>query len=104
MQKNPQEQDRLNWQTGLHGGYTKVVPNEDYWGEKSTLDSLTFQVVPEDGARIAMLQTGEADIIYPVPPIQVEKVENDKSVEVVNLNGLTYRYVTLNQNYKLDDG
>lgn len=88
----------------VDGGYTKVVPNEDYWGEKSTLDSLTFQVVPEDGARIAMLQTGEADIIYPVPPIQVEKVENDKSVEVVNLNGLTYRYVTLNQNYKLDDG
>lgn len=88
----------------VDGGYTKVVPNEEYWGEKSTLDSLTFQVVPEDGARIAMLQTGEADVIFPLPPVQVEKVKDDPNVQVINLDGLTYRYATLNQNYTLEDG
>lgn len=88
----------------VDGGYTKMVRNENYWQEGSTLDSLTFKVVPEDGARIAMLQTGEVDVIYPVPPIQVSKIENDTNIEVKNFNGITYRYVTLNKNYTLPDG
>ena len=37
----------------VDGGYTKMVPNENYWREGSTVDSLTFMVVPEDAARIA---------------------------------------------------
>lgn len=88
----------------VDGGYTKVVPNEDYWQEGPKVDSLTFRVVPEDGARIAMLQTGEADIIYPVPPIQVTKIQNDPTIDVKNFEGITYRYVTLNKNYTLPDG
>lgn len=88
----------------VDGGYTKMVRNENYWQEGSTLDSLTFKVVPEDGARIAMLQTGEVDVIYPVPPIQVSKIDNDTNIEVKNFNGITYRYVTLNKNYTLPDG
>ena len=46
----------------VDGGYTKMVRNENYWQEGPSVDSLTFQVVPEDAARIAMLQTGEADV------------------------------------------
>lgn len=88
----------------VDGGYTKMVRNENYWKEGPKVDSLTWQVVPEDGARIAMLQTGEADIIYPVPPIQVEKLKGETSLEVLNLGGLTYRYATLNKNYTLSDG
>ena len=47
----------------VDGGYTKMVRNENYWREGPKVDTLTFKVVPEDGARIAMLQTGEADVI-----------------------------------------
>ena len=88
----------------VDGGYTKMVRNENYWREGPKVDTLTFRVVPEDGARIAMLQTGEADIITPVPPIQVEKIENDPNVVVKNEKGITYRYATLNKNYTLEDG
>lgn len=88
----------------VDGGYTKVVRNQDYWRDGPKIDTLTFKVVPEDGARIAMLQTGEADVIYPVPPIQVSKIENDKNIEVKNYDGITYRYVTLNKDYTLADG
>lgn len=88
----------------VDGDYTKVVRNQDYWRDGPKIDTLTFKVVPEDGARIAMLQTGEADVIYPVPPIQVSKIENDKNIEVKNYDGITYRYVTLNKDYTLADG
>lgn len=88
----------------VDGGYTTMVRNEDYWREGPKIDTLTFKVVPEDGARIAMLKTGEADIISPVPPIQVEKISNDPDINVLNNPGITYRYVTLNKNYTLSDG
>lgn len=88
----------------VDGGYTKVVRNENYWREGPKVDSLTFKVVPEDGSRIAMLKTGEADIITPVPPIQVEQIEGDSNIVVMNEKGITYRYVTLNKNYTLADG
>ncbi len=88
----------------VDGGYTKMVRNENYWREGPKVDTLTFKVVPEDGARIAMLKTGEADLISPVPPVQVEKISGDPSIVIENNKGITYRYVTLNKNYTLPDG
>lgn len=88
----------------VDGGYTKMVPNENYWREGSTVDSLTFQVVPEDAARIAMLQTGEADVITPVPVTDVSLIENDPSIIIDVAPATTYRYVTLNTEWALEDG
>jgi len=88
----------------VDGGYTKLVRNEDYWQAGPTVDSLTYTVVPEDASRIAMLQTGEADIIYPVPTTDVSQIENDPTIVVEALDTTTYRYVTLNTEWALPDG
>ena len=88
----------------VDGGYTKLVRNENYWREGPTVDSLTFQVVPEDAARIAMLQPGEADVITPVPVTDVALIENDPSIIVDVAPATTYRYVTLNTEWALPDG
>lgn len=88
----------------VDGGYTKMVRNENYWQQGPTVDSLTFQVVPEDAARVAMLQTGEADIISPVPLTDVGLIENDPSIIIDVAPATTYRYVTLNTEWALPDG
>lgn len=88
----------------VDGGFTKMVRNDNYWREGTTVDSLTFQVVPEDGARLAMLQTGEADIIYPIPAIDVGQIENDPTIHLDVAPTTTYRYVTLNTEWALPDG
>ncbi len=88
----------------IEGGHTTMVPNTEYWREGPKVDSLTFKVVPEDGSRMAMLQTGEADLINPLPAIQATELESDPSIIVNNTKGITYRYATLNQNYTLEDG
>ncbi len=88
----------------IDGGYTKLVRNENYWGKGPKVDTVTFNVVPEDGSRIAMLKTGEADIIYPLPAIQVSQIEGDDSIDIIVGRGTTYRYATLNTNYTLADG
>ena len=88
----------------VDGGYTKMVPNTNYWREGPSVDSLTFMVVPEDAARIAMLQTGEADVVYPIPVTDVALVENDPAINVSIRPTTTYRYVTLNTEWTLADG
>lgn len=88
----------------VDGGYTKMVRNENYWREGPTVDSLTFKVVPEDAARIAMLQTGEADVIYPVPVTDVDKIKDNANIVVDIAPTTTYRYVTLNTEWALPDG
>ena len=89
----------------VDGGYTKMVPYENYWGEGPTVDSLTFEVVPEDASRLAKLQTGEADLIYPVPVTDIDRLKSESPDIVVDVRDTTiFRYVTLNTEWALPDG
>lgn len=56
--------------------------NPDYWGEKPSVEQVTFRVVPEELSRVAALRTGEADIIVSVSPIQAMALENEPDVSV----------------------
>lgn len=89
----------------VDGGYTKMVPFENYWREGPTVDSLTFEVVPEDASRLAKLQTGEADLIYPVPVTDIDRVKTESPSIIVDVRDTTvFRYVTLNTEWSLPDG
>ncbi len=80
----------------VEGDYVKYEPNANYWGEGSTVDSLTFRAVEEDGSRVAMLQTGEADYIYPMPFIQASSVDGTDNIKVLAMPSNIMRYITLN--------
>lgn len=73
-----------------------VRTNENYWKEGPKIDTLTFKPVTENGARIAMLQTGEADFIYPMPTEQVKSVEGDENIEVIEGPSTIARFTFLN--------
>ncbi|MGL6115893.1 glutathione ABC transporter substrate-binding protein [Cetobacterium sp. SF1] len=82
----------------VQGDKLIVQRNDNYWGEKPSVDKVIFKPVMENGARIAMLQTGEADFIYPMPTEQVKRVQGNKDIEVVKGFSTITRYVTLNTN------
>lgn len=76
-----------------HGVSVKVVKNENYWdSEQAKSDSIIFKTIPEDFTRIAELQTGGADIIYPVSPVDIEQIEEtgEAYVEQSKSSNLTY--------------
>ncbi|HME25637.1 MAG TPA: ABC transporter substrate-binding protein [Acetobacteraceae bacterium] len=75
----------------------KVTRNDKYWKPGfPKFNSVTFRSVPENGARIAMMQTGEAQFIYPVPPEMVRAIEHNPNVTVVNQPSIYARYVAMN--------
>lgn len=82
----------------VEGDHTTMVRNEEYWGEPASVDSVTIREVPEAGSRTAMLQTGEADMIYPTAADQLTVLEGAGDVDVHAVTSNIMRYVTLNTN------
>lgn len=80
----------------VQGDKLVIRKNNSYWGEKPKVDKVTFKPVIENGSRIAMLQTGEADFIYPMPTEQVRRIKGNKDIEIMTGFSTISRYVTLN--------
>ncbi len=75
----------------------KVTRNDQYWKPGlPKLATVTFRSVPENGARIAMLRTGEAQFIYPMPPEMVRAVQQDAAITVIDAPSIIERYVAMN--------
>lgn len=53
----------------------QLARNDSYWGKKPQIDSLVFKHMPEASTRLAALEAGEVDLIYEVPPEQVERLK-----------------------------
>lgn len=81
------------WEEGDH---TTLLRNEDYWGEKPGVDSVTIKEVPEAGSRTAMLKTGEADFIYPMTSDQLTAVEDSDDININKADSNIMRFVSLN--------
>jgi glutathione transport system substrate-binding protein len=75
----------------------KVTKNDKYWKPNlPQLASVTFRSVPENGARLAMLQAGEAQFIYPMPPEMIRAVEHNANITINNAPSIYERYVAMN--------
>lgn len=91
------------------GEYWKVELNEDWWGYNPDSDdgtafvnsvagfsSVTFKPVPESATRVAMIQSGEADMITPVPTESYDVLAADPNINVTQDESIIMYYVYLN--------
>src|SRR3989442_9179674 len=51
-------------------------------GDKAPLDRVIFKVVPEEGARMIALQTGDADMVLLPAPAQLPALRDRKSTRL----------------------
>lgn len=80
-----------------HGASVVVVKNEDYWkDEHPKVDKITFKPIPENGSRVAMLKTGELDVIYPVPVNDVKDLQKADGIKVDLYESTYVNYTTIN--------
>lgn len=62
----------------------EMEANEMHWGWVPKIKSLVMRTVPEDAVRLAMLQTGEADVVAEMPPPLVERIAALKGVKTLS--------------------
>ena len=78
-----------------------VVKNPDYRIKGlPKVDGIVFKPVPENSSRVAMLRTGEAQYIFPVPPEQVKTLEGESGIVVTKSPSIIERYVAFNTQIK----
>ena len=90
-----------NW---APGNEIKLMKNDNYWGDPAKVDSVTFRVVPEDGTRIADLNTGAAHIADPLSPSDVSQIESTDGMHVDSTESVAMMYIGFNsQKEPFDD-
>lgn len=80
----------------VQGDHLTIDLNKEYWADTATVERITYKPVPENGARVAMLKTGEADFIFPLPTQNINELENHEGVVVDKVKSTIARYVSLN--------
>ncbi|WP_042474477.1 glutathione ABC transporter substrate-binding protein [Bacillus ndiopicus] len=80
----------------VQGDHLTMERFDEYWDGNDRVAKVTFKPVPENGSRVAMLKTGEAHAIYPVPAQNMPELESNSDVKVTTVPSTIARYVSLN--------
>ena len=87
----------VGWQRGAHFTMRR---NDKYWGAPPNVREIVWRPVKEDAARIAAIESGQADIINQVPVHEIDRLKRNPRVRVEMLRGLRVLYIGLNPAHK----
>ena len=79
------------------GDYITLIPNPYYREEgKPYLDQLIFRVVPSRETGVAMLQTGEVDVMWDLVEDQIPQIENNENLDLWTSPSINIERLILN--------
>lgn len=97
----------------IQGDHLTVELNKNWWGYDAEIcggtaladkdagfKSITLKPVPESATRVAMIQSGDAQMIWPVPDENLAGLKADTNVTVTQEAGLVVRYLMMNNQKK----
>ena len=63
--------------------YTKLVRNENYWGERPHLDGVDYYIITDGTQAVNAIKTGEVDVIVSLQGVDVPDVQGTDGLEVM---------------------
>ena len=91
----------VEWRSGEFVQQTRY---DGYWGAAPALDSLRWTWSSEASVLSMALQTGEADVVSPLPPVFAASAGRDPGLKLLRGDGAAVFWVALNTTLKpLDD-
>ena len=78
------------------GNFTKLVAFEESWRGAPNAKSFTFRYIPEDSARLIALQNGEIDICQTPAAIELGRIEEDPTLDLISYEGASLTYMAFN--------
>lgn len=73
-----------------------IEANPNYWRGRPQIDRVVFRVVPEEGARMLALRSGQAHVVLQPAPADLAGLERDPNYEVISAPGLRVFYLGFN--------
>ncbi len=65
------------------GEYVKLEAFDGYWAGKPKIKNLTVRAIPEMGARVAALESGDVDLIFNVAPQDAQRLGQNSQLTVL---------------------
>jgi ABC-type transport system substrate-binding protein len=75
--------------------------NDNYWGGRPGYPRIILRNVPDPTTRIALLQSGQADVINNIPPENVQQLQGNATIEVISRPALRTFGFAFNLNRKV---
>jgi len=82
------------------GGNLVFTRNDEYWGGRAQIKEIVFRKVTEDSARVAALESGQADFINDVPVHEVARLRTHPRIRLYNVQGVEMYFLMMNVAYK----
>lgn len=96
LSKKPVGTGPYKFQSWTPGQEVVIVKNDSYWGEKANLDKVVFKAVPEGTTRIAMVETGEAQVAEQLPVTEIERVKASSSMTLGRFEAFATHHLGFN--------
>jgi peptide/nickel transport system substrate-binding protein len=77
------------------GSYVRLVRNDAYFAGTPHLDALVYRIVPDANSQLALLQSGELDLVV-IEPFQLEAVERNRNIEIQSVPIVRHEFIALN--------
>lgn len=104
VESNPVGTGYMSFESRSPGDNTVVENFEDYWDEPAYLDTVTFSVVPETGARIAELETGSTEVTDGIGTENIDRIEGTEGIGLERIESNLVEYIGINvESEPLDD-
>ncbi|MBW2154245.1 MAG: glutathione ABC transporter substrate-binding protein [Deltaproteobacteria bacterium] len=84
------------FQEWVPGEQIVLKRNDAYWKGNAKIEKIIFKPVPEAGSRVMMLESGEADVAFPVPLVEVDRLRKTKGVKVITGDTARVIYIGMN--------
>src|SRR5438093_13236483 len=95
MDQNPVGTGPYKYVNYQRGGNFVFTRNDDYWGGKANIKEIVFKKVTEDAARLAALESGQADLINNIPVHEVARLQRHPRVKLEKIEGRRIFYLVL---------
>ena len=91
----------VEWRSGE---YVQQARHDGYWGQKPALDGIKWSWSAEQSVLSMALQTGDADVVNPLPPVFAAPTARNPRLRLLQSDGAFVFWVALNTRLKpLDD-
>lgn len=69
---------------------------DEHWAGQPVTTSITLRVIPEPTSRTIALEAGEVDMVLPISAIDIPRIEENESLETLELPGSTVTLLSVN--------
>ncbi len=84
----------------VRGDRVVAEKNPQYWRGASKIDRIIWKPVAEDAARLALLESGQADLIANVPPHETDRFKNNPALRTEEVRSARIIFLLLDPAHK----